>query len=61
MGASHAMPYANNRPGHLSSLDIDKVEEISGMVEPASCSEVSITIASQDLHITYDHFRGNVH
>jgi hypothetical protein len=46
MSASHAMSDANNGPGHLSSLDIDQVEEVSRVVEPASCSRVRTIITS---------------
>jgi len=62
VSTSHAMPDANDGPGHFSPLDIDQVEEVPRVVKPARCSIISIVLfPSQQTHATYDHFQENVH
>lgn len=34
------MPDSDYRTGHLIALDVDEMEEITGMVEPARCSRI---------------------
>jgi hypothetical protein len=41
MGAAHAVSDADDGPGHLCPLDIDQVEEVARVIEPASCGIVS--------------------
>jgi hypothetical protein len=43
------MPDADDGPGHFRALDVDQVQEIPRMVEPAGWSGVLISI--QQLHI----------
>lgn len=35
MSTTHAMADSNDRTGHLITLQVDKIEKISGMIEPA--------------------------
>ena len=40
------MPDSNDRTGHLIALQVDEIEKISGMVEPAGYSIISISMES---------------
>lgn len=46
MSTTHAMPDSNDRTGHLIALQVDEIEKISGMVEPAGYSIISISMES---------------
>lgn len=37
MCTAHTVPDSNDRARHLLALNIDKVEEVPGMVKPAGC------------------------
>lgn len=37
MRAAHAVADADDGPRHLFALDVDEVEEVAGVVEPAGC------------------------
>ena len=57
MSTTHAMTDSNDRTGHLITLQVDKIEKISGMIEPAGCGMVrgisnEINISDR---ITYGH------
>ena len=46
MSTTHAMPDSNDRTGNLIALQVDEIEKISGMVEPAGYSIISISMES---------------
>ena len=61
MGAAHAVSDADDGPGHLCPLDIDQVEEIARVIEPASCDIVSTNAFVRWSQVTYDHFPASLH
>jgi hypothetical protein len=37
LSAAHAVADSDNWTGHFLALDVDEMEQISGVIEPASC------------------------
>ena len=54
MCTTHAMTDSNDRTGHLITLQVDKIEKISGMIEPAGYEIVSMATIISD-RTTYGH------
>lgn len=48
------MTDSNDRTGHLITLQVDKIEKISGMIEPAGYEIVSMATIISD-RTTYGH------
>lgn len=47
MRTAHAMPNSNERTGHLIALQVDEMEQIPRVVEPASCIPFRFALKSQ--------------
>lgn len=48
MCAAHAVTYTDDGPRHFLALDVDKVKEVSGMVEPAGYMHLVSIIPAAD-------------